>query len=131
MKGGNLGSIDGEAGSDDNRGLVDALPTIAEVQKSLGSDSGCVLALRNVKTGKGRPKGSVVKPPSWTQSYWNSLSHQEKAEKKAEYNKTNKKKKKGGKKQNLQDIRRSFPVVVISEVPTQVLSLECFHVYIV
>ena len=92
MNGGNLGSIDGEAGSDDNRGLVDALPTIAEVQKILGSDSGCVLALRNVKTGKGRPKVSVVKPNSWTQSYWNSLSHQEKAEKKTEYNKTNKKK---------------------------------------
>ena len=74
-------------------GLVDAFPTIAEVQKSLGSDSGCVLAIRNVKTGKGRPIGSVVKPPSWTQSYWNCLSHQEKVEKKTEYNKTKQKRK--------------------------------------
>ena len=64
QQGGNLGSVDGEVGSDDNRGLVVAFPRIAEVQKSLGSDSGCVPALRNVKTGKGRPKGSVVKPPS-------------------------------------------------------------------
>jgi hypothetical protein len=83
-----------------------------------------VPALRNAKTGKGRPKGSVAKPTDWSHSYWNSLSPQEKIDKKKEYTKINNQKKLGKKLPTpQQDIRQSFAAYVTADVLTQVLSV--------